>query len=164
MMCSTGARLTRASIRLRASSAACTSPGFSGLYDFADTSDSAGDTVGALKYTAASGSYDFRDCEPGDLAQVRFSFNVTPQHQNTLLEVGLIWATRDENDAVTFRFPLLAQPIFFGTGIGTTYLNRVTLSAYFASGEDVNARALPAIRANEPVLVQPLSTLCTIVR
>jgi hypothetical protein len=40
----------------------------------------------------------------------------------------------------------------------------VEMSAYFASQEDVNARALPAIRADNEILIQPLTTLCTIVR
>ena len=62
-----------------------------------------------------------------------------PQVANTTLEVGLIWSTRDENDNVTFTFPLTTQPIFFGTGTqGQPYLNRVEMTAYFASEEDLN--------------------------
>ena len=96
---------------------------------------------------------------------IRFDFNVIPQHANTTVEVGLIWATRDSNDDVTFTFPLLTNPVFFGTGtVGKTYLNRPLITAYFASAEDVNARALPAIRADNEVLIQPLTTLCTIMR
>ncbi len=116
-------------------------------------------------YTAATGSYDFRQCKPGDLAKVRFSFNAVPQFANTTLEIGLIWATRDKDDNITFTFPLLTQPVFFGTGsVGNAFLNRIEISAFFASNEDVNARALPAIRADNEILIQPLSTLCTIVR
>ena len=139
--------------------------GVTSLFDFDDTSLEAAQTTGNLLYTQAAGSYDFRECRVGDLAKVRFSFNVTAQQANTTLEVGLIWATRDENDQVTFTFPLLTQPIFFGTGtVGRSFLNRVEMSAYFASSEDLNARVLPAVRADNEILVMPLSTLCTIVR
>ena len=139
--------------------------GVTDLFDYSDTSLSSEVTTGDLQYTAAVGSYDFRQCRVGDLTKVRFSFMITPQQANTTIEVGLIWATRDANDAVTFTFPLLTQPIFYGTGtVGKAFLNRVEMSAYFASDEDVNARALPAIRADNEVLVKPLTTLCTIVR
>ena len=139
--------------------------GVSNLFDFTDTSLEAAVTTGDLQYSQAAGSYDFRECNVGDLALVRFSFNCVPQVANTTLEVGLIWATRDESDVVTFTFPLTSTPIFYGTGTqGNAYLNRVEMSAYFASSEDVNARALPAIRADNEILIQPLTTLCTIVR
>ena len=144
--------------------------GYNKLFDFGfnDPAVSAGITTGtpgSLLYSAAEGSYDFSDGAPGDFAQVRFSFNVIPQQANTTIEVGLIWFTRDENDVVTFKFPLTTQPIFYGTGtVGRSFLNRVTISAYFASDEDVNARALPAIRADNPILVEPLTTLATISR
>lgn len=139
--------------------------GVTDLFDYDDTSLSAAVTTGDLQYTAATGSYNFKQCRVGDLTKVRFSFNVVPQQANTTLEVGLIWATRDENDVVTFTFPLLSQPIFYGTGtVGKSFLNRVEMSAYFASDEDLNARVLPAIRADNEILIQPLTTLCTIVR
>jgi hypothetical protein len=139
--------------------------GFNNMFLFDDTELSAAVTTGDLQYTAANGSYDFSDTKQGDRILVRFSFNVVPQVANTTLEVGLIFATRDENDAVTFTFPLTAQPIFYGTGTqGQAYLNRVEMSAYVASPEDINARALPAIRADNPILIQPLTTLYTVVR
>ena len=139
--------------------------GFDNMFLFDDTALSAAVTTGNLQYTAANGSYDFSDTKQGDRVLVRFSFNVVPQVANTTLEVGLIFATRDENDAVTFTFPLTAQPIFYGTGTqGQAYLNRVEVSAYVASPEDINARALPAIRADNPILIQPLTTLYTVVR
>lgn len=139
--------------------------GVTDLFAFDDTALADAVTDGDLQYTAANGSYDFRQCRVGDLAKVRFSFMVTPQQANTTLEVGLIWATRNEADEVTFTFPLLTQPIYYGTGtVGKAFLNRVEMSAYFASAEDVNARVLPAIRADNECLVKPLTTLCTIVR
>jgi hypothetical protein len=139
--------------------------GVTDLINYSDTSHQAAVTTGGLQYTDAVGSYDMTQCKIGDRVQVRFSFNAVPQVANSTLEVGLIWATRDTNDAVTFTFPLTTQPIFFGTGSqGIGYLNRVEMSAYIASDEDLNARALPAIRCNNEILIQPLSTLITIVR
>lgn len=141
--------------------------GVSSLFDYAfnDAGGYSAASDGSTKYTAATGSYDFSQCSTGDLALVRFDFNCVPQVANTTVEVGLIWATRDSNDDVTFTFALAGEPIFFGTGtVGRTFLNRPLISAYFASNEDVNARALPAIRADNIVQIQPLTTLCTIVR
>ncbi len=139
--------------------------GFNNLFLFDDTALSSAVTSGDLQYTAADGSYDLSDCQQGDRVLVRFSFNVVPQVANTTLEVGLLFATRDSSDNVTFTFPLTAQPIFYGTGTqGKAYLNRVEMSAYIASPEDINSRSLPAIRADNPILIQPLTTLISVVR
>jgi hypothetical protein len=139
--------------------------GVTDLFDFNDTSFGDAVTTGNNPHTAANGSYDLSQCNKGDLVNIRFSFNCVPQHANTTMEVGLIWATRDADDNVTFTFPLTTQPIFFGTGTqGVANLNRVEMTAYLASDEDLNARALPAIRANNEILIQPLSTLITIIR
>ena len=135
------------------------------MFDFTDTSIAAAVTSGSNPYTAANGSLDWTDCKVGDQAIIRFDFNVIPQVANTTVEVGLIFATRDANDNVTFTFPLTTTPLFYGTGsVGNTYLNRPQMTAYFASSEDINARALPAIRADNPVLIQPLTMLTTIIR
>ena len=150
--------------------------GVSSLYDFtfSDTSTTGVDGYdgysnlvdsGDFQYTAANGTYDFSQCRTGDLAIVRFDFNVLPQIENTTVEVGLIWQTRDAQDEPTFTFALTTQPQFYGTNtVSKTFLARPLITAYFASNEDVNARALPAIRADNPVQIQPLTTLCTIVR
>ena len=141
--------------------------GVTSLFDYGFNSAGYSNALesGDLQYTAADGSYDFTGCKAGDLALVRFDFNVLPQIANTTLEVGLIWQTRDENDVETFTFALTGSAIFFGTGtVGKTFLQRPLISAYFASNEDVNARALPAIRADNPVQIQPLTTLSTIIR
>lgn len=141
-------------------------PGVTQMFDF-DYSDNVYSVAseGSLKYTAANGTIDFTGARPGDLALVRFDFNVIPQVANTTLEVAMIFATRDANDNITFTFPLTGEPLFYGTGtVGRTFLNRPTLSAYFASQEDVNARALLAIRADNPIQVAPLTTLVTLVR
>lgn len=139
--------------------------GVSKLIDFSNTDLEAAVTTGDLKYTEATGSYWLEDCNVGDLVKVRFSFNAVPQIANSTLEVGLIFATRNDDGDVTFTFPLPTQPIYFGTGTqGQAYLNRVEMSAYIASDEDRNARLLPAIRCNNEILIQPLTTLISIVR
>jgi hypothetical protein len=141
--------------------------GVSSMFDFTFDSTTYSDsgTYNGIHVTQATGSYDFSQCRPGDLALVRFDFNVTPQEANCTLEVGLIWQTRDANDNATFTFFLAGEPQFYGQGsVGKTYLSRPIISAYFASDEDVNARALPAIRCDRQILIQPLTTLVTIVR
>lgn len=137
------------------------------MFDFGFNASSYSDAVetGDFQYTAADGSFDFTECRAGDLALVRFDFNILPQIANTTLEVAMIWQTRDSSDNPTFTFALTGDPMFYGTGtVGRTFLARPILSAYFASNEDVNARALLAIRADNPVQIQPLTTLVTIQR
>ena len=137
--------------------------GFSNMFDFTDTSVGAAVTTGNLKYTAANGSYDFTDGHPGMFVQVRFSYNVTPLVAGTTVETALIWHTRNEYDDVTFSFALTNQPITYDSNtVGRTLLSRVEMTGYFASNEDVNARALPAIRADNRCIIQPLSTLVTL--
>lgn len=141
--------------------------GMTSMFDFtfnAATYSNA-NTTGTTKYTAATGSYDFSQGRVGDLSNIRFDFNVVPQIANTTLEMGLIWQTRLSDGTPTFTFALTSTPVFFGIGtVGQTFLQRPTFSAYFASQEDVNARALPAIRADNPVQIQPLTTLTQIIR
>jgi hypothetical protein len=136
------------------------------MFSFTDnTAYNSAQTSGSLLYNSATGSYNMDELNVGDYCQFRFDFNLRPQIANTTVEVGLIWQTRDANDNATFTFALTGQPIFYGQGsVGQTFLNRPTLSAYLASAEDVNARALPAIRSDNPVFVQPLTTLFTVTR
>ena len=135
--------------------------GVTSLFDFTPDQGafSLEETSGSNPYNAANGSLDFTQCQVGDFFVGRFDFNLVPQFPNTTVEIGLIWSTRDADDNITFTFPLTTQPIFLGTGAGSTYLCRPIITAYFASAEDVNARALPAIRADQPILVQPLTFL-----
>lgn len=138
-----------------------------GLFDFGDVSDYNNAILsGSLLYTGGeTGSLNFKQCKVGDLALTRFDFNLVPTMANTTVEVALIWQTRDTNDNATFTFPLTTDAIFFGEGsVGKTFLTRPIISAYFASNEDVNARALPAIRCNQRVEIQPLTLLSTIQR
>ena len=122
-------------------------------------------TNGDLQYTAANGSFDVSGCRPGDLVLVRFDFNIVPQFANTTIEVGIIWQTQSNLGQPTATFPLTTQPIFYGQGtVGKTFLNRPLISAYIASHEDVNAKALLAVKSDKPVQLQPLTTLCAINR
>lgn len=140
--------------------------GVDNMFSFTDdTSYNQASTSGSLQYNAATGSYRMDELTVGDFCQFRFDFNLRPQIANTTVEVGLIWQTRDSNDDATFTFALTGEPVYFGEGaVGQTFLMRPMMSAYLASLEDVNARALPAIRADNPVFIQPLTTLFTVAR
>jgi hypothetical protein len=117
-----------------------------------------------LPVTAALGSYNFKQYKVGDFANIRVDFNVTPHISNTTLECALIWSTRDANDNITFTFPLTITPFFFGDNTaGKQFLTRPMFTAYFASQEDVNARALFAIKSDNRITVEPFTTLTTVV-
>lgn len=139
--------------------------GVEDMYDYSDTQLAAAVTTGDLQYTTADGSILLRDCKVGDFINVRFDVQITPQIANTTIEFGLIFATRDADDNVTFTFPLTGDPQFYGTGtVGRTFLTRPVLTAYIASPEDINCRALPAIRADNPVIIEPITILTTVIR
>lgn len=112
-----------------------------------------------------TGSLDLRDTQPGDQLRCRFDFNAIPLVSNTTIEPALWYMNAGVDRVPTFRFPLTAQPIFFGQGTaGGTFLNRVEISAWIAGVEDVNAITLPAIKSNNPIIIQPNSMLITILR
>ena len=135
------------------------------LFDFDSTELTQDVLTGGVQYFGGSGSFDFTTCRLGDKLEVRFDFNALPQIANTTVEVALIFATRDADNNITFTFPLAGQPIFYGTGtVGRTFLNRPVLTAYFASNEDLNAIALPAIKADNAIQIQPLSMLAAMQR
>ena len=139
--------------------------GVDDLYDFSDNQLGAAVETGDLQYTAANGTILLRDCKVGDYINVRLDLNITPQIANTTVELALIFATRDANNNVTFTFPLTGNPQFYGTGtVGKTYLTRPVLTAYIASNEDINCRALPAIRADNPIIIEPVTMLTTVIR
>ena len=142
-------------------------PGVHNVFDFDFYASSYSDagTVEGSPYSAASGSFVFTDLEPGSLVEIRFDYNVLVQIGNTTVETALIWQTRDANGTPTQTFPLTTQPVFFGSDtVGSTYLNRQVISAYIASDEDVNARALLAVRANNLIQITPLTTLCIVTK
>ena len=136
------------------------------FFDFSEnTSFNNAQTTGSLKYTQALGSFSLKDCQVGDLVLARFDFNVMPMVTNTTLEVALIYANRDASDNITFTFPLTITPFTYGSGtVGKGFLLRPTITAYMANQQDVNSRSLVAIKADNPILVNPIGVLFTIQR
>ena len=122
-------------------------------------------TSGSLKYTQALGSFSLKECNVGDLVLARFDLNIMPMITNTTIEVGLIYSNRDASDNITFTFPLTTTPFTYGSGtVGRGYLIRPTITAYIANDQDINSRSLLAIRADNPVRVNPIGVLFTIQR
>lgn len=140
-------------------------PGVSSLVDYDYDYDVSYPSSSGTGYEGSTGRIRLNDLQVGDQLRVRFDFNIIPQETNTTVEPALWYSNRDANDNITFTFPLTSQPIFFGTGtVAKTFLNRVEISAWIASQEDINALALPAIKADNRVIVQPLGLLITILR
>ena len=136
------------------------------FFDFSEnTAFNNAQTTGSLKYTQALGSFSLKECQVGDLVLARFDFNVMPMVTNTTVQVALIYSNRDENDNITFTFPLTITPFFYGSGsVGKGFLLRPTITAYMANQQDVNSRSLVAIKADNPILVNPIGVLFTIQR
>ena len=136
------------------------------LFDFTHDSDvEYSGLTGTTGFEGSTGRIKLNDLQYGDQLRVRFDFNVIPQIANTTIEPALWYSNRDDSDNITFTFPLTTSPVFYGTGtIGKTYLNRVEISAWITSNEDVNALTLPAIKSDNPVIIQPLGLLVTIIR
>ena len=130
-------------------------------YDF-DTNYPSSSGTG---FEGTTGRIRLNDAVYGDQLRVRFDFNVVPQIANTTVEPALWYSNRNDSDDITFTFPLTAQPIFYGQGtVGRSFLNRVDISAWITSNEDVNALTLPAIKSDNPVIIQPLGLLVTLIR
>lgn len=140
--------------------------GVDNFFDFSEnTAFNNAQTTGSLKYTQALGSFSLKECQVGDLVLARFDLNIMPMVTNTTVEVALIYANRDSSDNVTFTFPLTITPFTYGNGtVGRGYLLRPTITAYMANDQDVNSRSLLAIKADNPILVNPIGVLFTIQR
>ncbi len=120
---------------------------------------------GTTGFEGSTGRIKLNDLQYGDQLRVRFDFNVIPQIANTTVEPALWYSNRNDNDDITFTFPLTAQPIFYGGGtVGNSYLNRVEISAWITSNEDVNALTLPAIKSDNPIIIEPIGILITVIR
>lgn len=133
--------------------------------DFASNPSSAGSITSFGYFSGSTGRIDLSDTQYGDQLRVRFDFNAIPQVANTTLEPALWYSNRNSDGKETFSFPLTTNPVFFGQGTpGTTILNRVEISAWIISDEDVGSLALPAIKSNNPIIIQPLGLLATILR
>tara|TARA_R110000787_G_scaffold270913_2_gene377969 strand:+ start:278 stop:1102 length:825 start_codon:yes stop_codon:yes gene_type:complete len=139
--------------------------GVSSLVDYSYDYDTAYPGSNGTGFEGSTGRLKLNDCKYGDLIKVRFDFNVIPQIANTTVEPALWYSNRNDSDDITFTFPLTAQPIFYGGGtVGKTYLNRVEISAWITSNEDVNALTLPAIKADNPIIIEPIGILITLIR
>jgi hypothetical protein len=139
--------------------------GINSLVDYDFVYNDNYDENGSTGFEGSTGRIDLSDCVYGDQLRVRFDFNVIPQIANTTVEPALWYSNRNDSDEITFTFPLTTTPIFYGGGtVGKTYLNRVDISAWITSNEDVNALTLPAIKSDNPVIIQPLGLLITILR
>jgi len=139
--------------------------GVSSLVDYSFDFDTEYPSSTGTGFEGSTGRIKLNDLQYGDQLRVRFDFNVIPQIANTTVEPALWYSNRNDNDDITFTFPLTTQPIFYGGGtVGNTYLNRVEISAWITSNEDVNALTLPAIKSDNPVIIQPLGILITIIR
>lgn len=139
--------------------------GVSTLFDYDFDYDAAYPASSGTGFEGSTGRIKLNDLKYGDQLRVRFDFNIIPQIANTTVEPALWYSNRDDSDNITFTFPLTTQPIFYGGGtVGNTYLNRVEISAWITSNEDVNALTLPAIKSDNPVIIQPLGLLTTIIR
>lgn len=137
----------------------------SSLFDFDFDFDAVYGGSGSTGFEGSTGRIKLNDLVYGDQLRVRFDFNIIPQIANTTVEPALWYSNRNDAGDITFTFPLTAQPIFYGGGtVGKTYLNRVEISAWITSNEDVNALTLPAIKSDNPVIIQPLGLLVTILR
>jgi len=123
------------------------------------------DANGTTGFEGSTGRIKLNDLVYGDQIRVRFDFNAIPQIANTTVEPALWYSNRNDSDDITFTFPLTAQPIFYGGGtVGNSYLNRVEISAWITSNEDVNALALPAIKSDNPMIIEPIGILITVIR
>jgi len=140
--------------------------GVDNFFDFSEnTAFNNAVTTGSLKYTQALGSFSLKECNVGDLVLARFDLNIMPMVTNTTVEVALIYSNRDASDNITFTFPLTITPFTYGNGtVGRGYLLRPTITAYMANDQDVNSRSLLAIKADNPILVNPIGVLFTIQR
>jgi hypothetical protein len=139
--------------------------GVSSLVDYDFVYNDNYDPNGSTGFEGSTGRIKLNDCQYGDQLRVRFDFNVIPQIANTTVEPALWYSNRNDSDDITFTFPLTSSPIFYGGGtVGKTYLNRVDISAWITSNEDVNSLTLPAIKSDNPVIIQPLGVLITILR
>jgi hypothetical protein len=140
--------------------------GVQNFFDFSEnTAFNNAQTTGSLKYTQAVGSFSLKECNVGDLVLARFDLNIMPMVTNTTVEVALIYANRDASDNITFTFPLTITPFTYGNGtVGRGYLLRPTITAYIANDQDINSRSLLAIKADNPILVNPIGVLFTIQR
>lgn len=139
--------------------------GVDSMFDFTYDFDTEYPGSTGTGFEGSTGRIKLNNLLYGDQLRVRFDFQVVPQIVNTTLEPALWYSNRDNNDNITFTFPLTTSPIFYGAGtVGNTFLNRVEISAWIMSNEDVNALTLPSIKADNQCIIQPIGLLVTVLR
>lgn len=109
-----------------------------------------------------TGTLRLDELPTGTTNLIRIDLSITPQIANTTIEVGLWFQpklTKDgANDGGAFSLP--GSPVFFGTGtVGKEFLSRATTTMYIASSSDQFAYAIPVIKADNPIQVEPQSLL-----
>ena len=137
--------------------------GVSRMLDFNATWDTGGyDDVSDLLGDTRTGTLRFDELDTGTTNLLRFDMNITPQIANTTVEVGLWFENRSTLDGTPeYAFPLPGNPLFFGTGtVGNTFLSRPIGTMYIASVADQFAYALPVVKSDNPITIEPLSMLC----
>jgi hypothetical protein len=135
------------------------------LFDYTYDYDTENPGSSGTGFEGTVGRIKLNDLQYGDQLRVRFEYNVIPQIANTTVQPALWYANRDESDNITYTFALTTSPSFYGAGtVGKTYSNRVEISAWITSSEDVNALTLPAIKSDNPVIIQPVGMLVTVIR
>lgn len=133
------------------------------MLDFTATWDTSGYAdVSDQEGTTRTGTLRFDELDTGTTNLLRYDMNITPQIANTTVEVGLWFENRSTLDGTPeYAFSLPGDPLFFGTGtVGNTYLSRPIGTMYVASVADQYAYAIPVVKSDNPVIIEPLSLLC----
>ena len=140
--------------------------GVTRMVDFAQTWDTSGDAdvsdADLGTNGTRTGTLRFDELETGTTNLFRMDMNITPQIANTTVEVGLWFQPKTSLDGANDggAFPLPGSPLFFGTGtVGREFLSRPTSTMYIASSSDQFAYAVPVIKSDNPIIIEPLSML-----
>lgn len=103
--------------------------GVTSLVDYEFDYDTAYPASSGTGFEGSTGRIRLNDLQYGDQLRVRFDYNVIPQIANTTVEPALWYSNRNDNDDITFTFPLTTNPQFYGGGtVGETFLNRIEIS------------------------------------
>ena len=150
--------------------------GVTRMFDFTQTWDTSGDADVADSdlqndanpaYTTPVegtrlGTFRFDELDTGTTNDIRMDMHITPMIANTTVEIGLWFQPKQTMDGANDggAFPLTGSPLFFGTGtVGRQFLTRPFTSMYIASSSDQFAYAVPVIKSDNPVIIEPLSCL-----
>ena len=140
--------------------------GVTRMVDFSQSWDTSGDAdvsdADLGTNGTRTGTLRFDELDTGTTNLFRMDLNIIPQIANTTVEVGLWFQPKQTLDGANDggAFPLPGSPLFFGTGtVGREFLSRPTSTMYIASSSDQFAYAVPVIKSDNPVIIEPLSML-----